>query len=373
MSLTEYIANHIQQTPRQCIPFSEFMQLALYTPNQGYYCRSQLPIGRQGDFVTAPEISPLFSYCVAKQSLEVLKQLGNGAILEFGAGLGTLACDVLLYLEKENALPKQYLILELSAPLKAMQQQTIQKRCPHLLSAVKWLEQLPDNFIGVIIANEVLDAMPVEIIRLSDVQREQACVAYDNNQFHWQYHSITNEELLTQANRIADLLPSDILKKGYVTEINRYITPWINSLYEILYQGVVLLIDYGFLQQEYYHPDRNQGTLMCHYQHHAHPNPLTHVGEQDITAHVDFSHVIDTAEKAGFTIRGFSPQAHFLLSLGLLEMVNTNNTLQQYEYAQQIKYLTLPSEMGQLFKVLALSKNYDPSLSGFNQLYINRT
>lgn len=370
MSLHEYIATAIANTPEQRIPFSEFMRLALYTPQLGYYCRTKLPIGEGGDFITAPEISSLFSQCLARQTETILKAFPQSDILEFGAGLGTLACDLLLYLEKENTLPAHYFILELSASLKQAQQQQLQQRCPHLLSHVVWLEQLPPTLTGVVIANEVLDAMPVELIRLYDTHYEQAYVMYENSHFKWHYQAIADPQLHQQASQIAATLGLEVLKNAYITEINHYISPWIRSLSDCLKSGAVLIVDYGFLNTEYYHPDRAQGTLMCHYQHQAHTNPLIHVGEQDITAHVDFSAVIDAAQKSGFKIAGYASQAHFLLSLGLLALAaESTDTLEHYQLAQQIKYLTLPSEMGELFKVLALTKNYDLPLQGFKRLY----
>lgn len=358
MSLPERIAATILNHPEKRIPFSDFMHLALYTPELGYYCRTTLPIGKEGDFITAPEISPLFSQCVARQAQTVLATLPEGRILEFGAGLGTLACDMLLYLEKEHSLPAEYCILELSASLKQAQHAQFEKRCPHLLSRIQWLEALPRAFSGVILANEVLDAMPVELIKLSDTELEQAYVSYEESHFKWHYQAIVDPILEQEARAIAATLPLEILKRGYLTEINSHIAPWIGSVSDCLKQGVVLIFDYGFLHSEYYHPDRAQGTLMCHYRHEVHDNPLIHVGEQDITAHVNFSAVIEAAEKNGFVIAGYTPQAHFLLSTGLLELASQpTNTIEQYELAQQIKYLTLPSEMGELFKVLALNKN----------------
>lgn len=372
MSLQEYIAAIVAAAPDGCIPFSDFMRLALYTPELGYYCRAQLPIGKEGDFITAPEISPLFSRCLAGQLQDILLSLQNGNILEFGAGLGTLACEVLLYLEKHDALPQQYYIVELSASLQEAQRLQLQQRCPHLLAKVTWLNQLPNQFTGVIIANEVIDAMPVEILRLYNDHYEQAFVTYTAAHFNWCYQTITDINLLEKARTIAASLAPEALSNGYITEVNPTIKPWINSLSDCLKAGVIMIIDYGFLSPEYYHPDRNSGTLMCHYRHRSHSNPLIQVGEQDITAHVDFSALIDAATAAGLKILGYTPQAHFLLSLGLLEFAScAENTVEQYQLAQQIKTLTLPSEMGELFKVLALSKNYEceAPLRGFSRLY----
>ncbi len=370
MSLHEHITASIAQTQNGCISFSEFMRLALYTPELGYYCRAKLPIGKNGDFVTAPEISPLFSHCLARQISNILASLPEGNILEFGAGLGTLACDVLLSLEQQNALPQHYFILELSASLKEAQRQQLEERCPHLGAKVIWLNQLPHQFKGVVIANEVLDAMPVEIIRLQDTHYEQAFVSYTEPNFNWHYQKITDLSLQKEAETIAANLPADVLSAGYLTEVNPYINPWIASLGESLQAGVILIMDYGFLSSQYYHPDRKEGTLMCHYQHQSHSDPLIQVGEQDITAHVNFSSVINAATAAGLSTLGYCTQAHFLLSLGLLELAGTaHNSIEQYQLAQQIKMLTLPSEMGELFKVLALGKQIETPLQGFERLY----
>lgn len=367
MSLHEHIAAHIAQNG--AIPFSEFMRLALYTPELGYYCRAQMPIGKEGDFVTAPEISPLFGRCLARQIQEIWKELNQRDILEFGAGLGTLACEILLYLEAQNALPEHYFILELSASLKEAQRLQLLQRCPHLFSKVVWLTELPHSFTGVMIANEVLDAMPVEILRLYNHSYEQAFVTYTSPHFHWHYQQTNDPLLQEKAHRIAETLVPEVLNGGYLTEVNPYIQPWIHSVAASLQAGVIVIIDYGFLAPQYYHPDRKEGTLMCHYQHQAHGNPLIHVGEQDITAHVDFSAVIDAATAAGLKTVGYTPQAHFLLSLGLLDFASVqHNVVEQYELAQQIKILTLPSEMGELFKVLALAKNYEAPLRGFSRL-----
>jgi SAM-dependent MidA family methyltransferase len=307
---------------------------------------------------------------LARQLQDILSHLNDSNILEFGAGLGTLACEILLYLEKQNTLPQHYFILELSAPLKEAQRLQLQQRCPHLLSRVIWLNELPTQFKGVVIANEVLDAMPVEILRLYDTHYEQAFVTYNAPHFNWHYQKIEAVSLQELAHKIAASLPTEVLSNGYITEVNTYIKPWINSLSECIQTGVIFIIDYGFLREQYYHPDRKEGTLMCHYRHQSHSNPLIQAGEQDITAHVDFSAVIDAATEAGLKALGYAPQAHFLLSLGLLQLAShTHDTVEQYQLAQQIKTLTLPSEMGELFKVLALAKGYETPLRGFNRLY----
>ncbi len=368
--LSQQIAERIANTPEQKISFREFMRHALYTPNLGYYCQNRLPIGESGDFVTAPEISALFSQCLARQALEIFKHIPDSSILELGAGLGSLACDVLLYLEKENSLPVQYFILDLSGSLQCAQKERIQQYCPHLLSKVVWLSTWPENFSGLVIANEVLDAMPVDILRFKQEDCQLAFITHSAKGFDWRYDPIEDPDLQKMAEDIRESLPQDALEQEYITEINPTLSPWFKGLSEHLVQAVVLIIDYGFLETEYYHPDRSMGTLMCHYQQQAHADPLIHIGQQDLTAHVDFSAVIKAATQAEFNVLGYTTQASFLLALGLLDLAGENLSLiDHYALAQQIKYLTLPSEMGELFKVLALGKNYTLTLSGFKKPY----
>jgi SAM-dependent MidA family methyltransferase len=230
---------------------------------------------------------------------------------------------------------------------------------------VEWLDQLPaDRFQGVVLANEVLDAMPVHRFRKELQGLSEVCVSWDVDRFVWTYTPPTQELASWE-------LPGDVpaLPAGYESEVNLSLSPWIASLSETLSAGVMLLIDYGFPSHEYYHPQRGTGTLMCHYRHRAHPDPLILTGLQDITAHVDFTAVAEAAHKAGMDVAGFTSQAYFLLSLGLTEMVADTDaavTRQQIETARQIKLLTLPSEMGELFKVIALCKNTELPLAGFS-------
>jgi SAM-dependent MidA family methyltransferase len=348
-----------------CITFARFMELALYAPGLGYYVAGLRKFGESGDFVTAPEISPMFSYCLARQCAQVLEALGGGSILEFGAGSGIMASDILAELERCNQLPQKYRVLEVSGELRERQRETIQQRVPHLLDRVEWLDQLPaDRFQGVVLANEVLDAMPVHRFRKELQGLSEVCVSWDVDRFVWTYTPPTQELASWE-------LPGDVpaLPAGYESEVNLSLSPWIASLSETLSAGVMLLIDYGFPSHEYYHPQRGTGTLMCHYRHRAHPDPLILTGLQDITAHVDFTAVAEAAHKAGMDVAGFTSQAYFLLSLGLTEMVADTDaavTRQQIETARQIKLLTLPSEMGELFKVIALCKNTELPLAGFS-------
>ncbi|MEW5757625.1 MAG: SAM-dependent methyltransferase [Pseudomonadota bacterium] len=346
------------------ISFARFMELALYAPGLGYYAAGARKFGAGGDFVTAPEISPLFSRCLARQCREVLAGLGGGDILEFGAGSGVMAADILLELERLGQLPCRYFILELSAELRARQRETLTTKTAHLLERVVWLETWPQQPLrGVVLANEVLDAMPVHRFRVEEHGLSQAYVVLSDGRFTEQFAEPGPELSQRDLVQVVAELPP-----GYVSEYNAAAAPWLQGIASALEQGVVLLIDYGFPRREFYHPQRASGTLMCHYRHRAHSDPFVFVGLQDITAHVDFTLIAEAALAAGFEVRGFTSQAYFLLALGLTELlaeVNPVDVRAQLEYAQQIKKLTLPNEMGELFKVMALAKGMDLPLQGF--------
>ncbi|OGT48882.1 MAG: hypothetical protein A3E82_04080 [Gammaproteobacteria bacterium RIFCSPHIGHO2_12_FULL_38_11] len=344
----------------QFISFARYMELALYAPQFGYYRNGLRKLGKEGDFVTAPEVSPLFSYCLANQCSEILHKLKDGDILEFGAGTGVMAADILITLKKRGQLPDHYYILELSAALKSMQMKTIQEKIPELLHKVTWLDAFPSKPIqGVILANEVLDAMPVNVFKNTGGIKECA-VTLDNNNLLTLCIS-ENIKLTTEINQY------DInFSENYMSEINLYLPGWMKSMADSLSRGAVFIIDYGFLRHEYYHPDRMQGTLMCHYQHHAHPNPLVFPGIQDITAHVDFTAVAESAEKCHLNVAGFSNQASFLINCNLLSFIdNTLDEKKRFNQNRQIMKLTSPNEMGELFKVMGLTKNYEAELMGF--------
>lgn len=340
------------------LSFAEFMQQALYAPGLGYYSAGAHKFGAAGDFVTAPIVSPLFSRCLARQCQEVLQALDGGDILEFGAGTGIMAADILLALEEQDALPKHYYILELSPDLQARQRETIEEKCPHLLSRVEWLSALPSSPIrGVMLGNEVLDAMPVEKFSIADGSIFSMNVGLEDERLVWQALPANNQ----LAARIEPLQAAYQLDH-YTSEISTVIPNWVASVSDSLAQGAIFLIDYGFPQHEYYHPSRSTGTLMCHYQHRAHPDPLILVGLQDITAHVDFTLVAESAVAAGLHVAGFTTQAYFLLSLGIIDMLGNAEDMTTN---QAVKILTLPSEMGELFKVIGLSKDLDLPLQGF--------
>ncbi|MDZ7842302.1 MAG: SAM-dependent methyltransferase [Gammaproteobacteria bacterium] len=349
------------------LDFSEFMQCALYEPGLGYYAAGQRKFGPGGDFVTAPHMGTLFGECLARQCSEVLAGLDGGDVLEFGAGDGSLAVQILESLRSDGRLPAQYAILELSAELRERQQRTIAAQCPDLLPRCRWLDRLPDAFEGVVIANEVLDAMPVERFRVSEDGLRIIQVA-------WTGDSFGETTRPAEAGELRDIAGLD-LPAGYESEAGVLAQQWVEGIADWLRRGVVLIIDYGFPAHEFYHPERSRGTLMCHHRHRAHTDPYRHVGMQDITAHLDFSALARHAHDAGLEVMGFTHQAAFLLSLGLLDLVQSRmdaaNDEDRWRLSQEVQQLTQTYEMGELFKVLALGRGCPGELTGFT--YIDHT
>lgn len=360
---------HIRQVIGQSggwISFARFMDLALYAPGMGYYSAGAAKLGEEGDFVTAPEISPLFSRCLAGQLCEALEKLGGGDVLELGAGSGVMAADILRQMAQQGCLPGEYLILEVSADLRRRQQEFLASAVPDLFQRIRWLDALPEQFEGVVLANEVMDALPVERIRLApDGLNVKGVVASDDG-FAWQDRP-AGAALIADWQAVCADLPQGP-GEGYETELCQQLAPWVGALAEALERGVILLIDYGLPRSGYYHPERSDGTLICHYRHRAHPDPLRFVGIQDITAWVDFTRAAEAAVNNDLEIMGFSTQAHFLMAAGLqqiLEQETGDSARQDVELASQVRKLTLPGEMGERFKVIGLSRGLDHRLSGF--------
>jgi len=353
--------------------FEDFMQLVLYAPKLGYYSAGQHKIGAQGDFITAPEVSPLFSQCLAKQCSQILQTLSDNQsiILEVGAGSGKMACEIIHELSLLNQLPKEYWILEISADLIARQKKYLKENCPSYFKHCRWLTSLPESsFNGIVIANEVLDAMPVHLFQISEnnsILEGQVC--FQNDSWKIVFEPTQNERLKQAVTTLQTRLPHP-LPSGYTSEINLMQEAWLHSIADSLNQGVIVLIDYGFPSHEYYHPSRQQGTLMCHYRHRAHPNPLEYIGLQDMTAHVDFTAVALSGKDCNLKLLGFTHQAAFLIANGLLDYAEkaVHSTHANLKISQQIQTLTAPHEMGELFKVLALGKNYSQPMQGFEML-----
>lgn len=348
------------------IPFSRFMELCLYAPGLGYYSAGHHKFGPGGDFVTAPEVSPLFGRCLARSCGEVLQSLGGGDILEFGAGSGQLAIDLLGELESMDCLPHRYLVLERSAELKERQQQAIGRHLPQLLDRVNWIDALPDaGFQGVMLANEVLDAMSVERFQWDGENAALFHVRSEGEGFAWQLQA---GETNGATARIDACVSGSNLCAGYISEFNTSLQPWLLTVAECLDQGLVLLIDYGYPQHELFHPQRSSGTLMCHYRQHAHADPLLWPGLQDITAHVNFTAVAEAAVAADLDVAGYTTQAYFLLDCGLEDFLlqsGPTDTTAYLQAAQQAKTLILPGEMGERFKCIGLTRDIDIPVPGF--------
>jgi SAM-dependent MidA family methyltransferase len=348
------------------IPFSRYMELCLYSPGYGYYSAGSRIFGAAGDFVTAPEISPLFGRCLARTCIGVLEQLKKGDILEFGAGTGALAATLLAELERLGRLPERYLILERSGELRSRQQDTLRRLAPRLLERVVWLDALPaGGFCGVLLANEVLDAMPVERFRWNGDDIERFRVECQGDAFGWCTREAHDPELIAAVRR----LDKDLgLPSGYVSEINLHLSPWLHGIAALLDRGLLLLIDYGYPRNEYYHPQHREGTLMCHYRHRTHGNPFLWPGLQDITAHVDFTAVAETATAAELDVIGYTNQAYFLLDCGLeslLQAAGPTDSAAYLRQAREARTLILPGGMGERFKCIGLGHGIEDPVPGF--------
>ncbi len=383
------------------IGFERFMQRVLYSPGLGYYANGSLKFAAGGDFITAPELGNLFATCLARQCAEVLAYCENPAervIVEFGAGTGKLALDLLTALDAPNhqhtgdkssgaqsKLPSRYFIVETSADLIQRQGEMLANAPARIKEIVCWVSELPARVSGVILANELLDAMAVKCFEVrcfdanqrADIEGDidgdiyELGVAWRDEKFVWQGGENPLPARLSET--VAARLGACQKIDGYRSEIGLQGEAWVRSMAGRLEQGAIIVCDYGFSQAQYYHPDRVAGTLMCHYQHTAHADPFANIGLQDVTAHVNFSAIAAAGIEGGLDLEGYATQAQFLLSLGLLEQYEARMSLGEIDkeslmMAQEIKKLTLPHEMGELFKVMAFSRglgNLPSGLSGF--------
>jgi SAM-dependent MidA family methyltransferase len=345
------------------IPFSAFMRMALYAPGLGYYAAGANKFGPRGDFFTAPELSPLFGHTLANQFSEVLRATG-GSVLELGAGTGGLAADILTRLAALDALPDRYAILEPSPDLRERQQRGLLRLAPELASRVYWLDRLPGEWTGVIFGNEVLDALPVEWLARRGNQHLRRGVTLDTaDRLAWRDVPLTAG---AYQSAIDTLFPAG----DYESEINPEAEALTATLARMLRRGLLLWIDYGFPAREYYHPQRTMGTLMCHFRQYAHSDPLLLPGLQDITAHVDFSAVARAGLAAGMELAGYTTQAGFLLNCGITDLLQQTGdpaTAEYLRHSNAALRLLSPAEMGELFKVVAFTRDVDQPLRGFAQ------
>jgi len=350
-SLQHLIADEIRRSDGW-ISFARYMELVLYAPGLGYYSGGAAKLGKDGDFTTAPEISPLFGATLAHLATELFAQT-DAAIMEFGAGTGKLAYDILRELGAAGRLPANYFIVEISAQLRARQQQTLRD-----FPQVQWLDSLPASFSGVVIGNEVLDAMPVQLVIRGQHDWLERGVTLDAA------GAFSYADRACEPGLVAQIPDAATLPVGYLTEVHPIAAGFIQSLAAMLQGGksAALFFDYGFPAQEYYFPERGQGTLMCHYRHHAHPDPFYLPGLQDLTAHVDFTAMAKAAIEGGLDVLGYTSQAAFLLSAGIGELLLRTAPEQAAQYLPQanaVQKLISPAEMGELFKLLAVGKHID--------------
>jgi SAM-dependent MidA family methyltransferase len=349
------------------IGFDRYMQLALYAPGLGYYSGGATKLGGAGDFITAPELSPLFGQTLARQVAEILSVTG-GDVLELGAGSGRMAAHMLQALAESGPLPVRYFILEVSGELAARQKQRLNNLAPRLASRMAWIDSAPTAFRGVVVCNEVLDALPTHLILWSESGIFERGVAWSGDALVWHDRPLSEPSLLALTRRLNPPPP-------YLSEVSQIGPALVGTLANALERGALLLIDYGFGEREYYHPQRNRGTLMCHFQHRAHADPFFLPGLQDISSHVDFSAVAHAGRDAGLELMGYTTQAHFLINLGITDLMARTppaDTTAYLPLAAQAQKLLGPAEMGELFKVLALGRKVDRALAGFRSGEMSR-
>ena len=346
------------------IPFSRFMDICLYAPGLGYYRNAAPKFGPAGDFVTAPEISKRFGACLSRQVAQILDGVPDGVVLEVGAGSGRLAAQILHSLAASGVAPP-YLVLEPSAELRRRQAKHLHEQ--GLDGRAEWLDDLPDSGLrGVVIANEVIDALPVSRLEVTGDEVREAHVGWSGGAFHFEWRTPS-----TTLEHAWEGIRGDIespLPPGYLGEVNLAAPAWVESMAARLERGLLLLLDYGYPRRELYHPERSAGTLACHYRHRVHYDPFFRPGLQDLTAHVDFTALARAGEAAGLEVAGFTTQAEFLLASGLLEEGDGLEVGSEayLRFTQEVKRLTMPAEMGEAIKVLALSRGIEGPLLGFS-------
>ena len=345
------------------IPFADYMNAALYAPGLGYYAAGARKFGAEGDFVTAPELSPLFGRTLARQLAQVIVELQDAEIIELGPGSGRLCADVLAALAEQDALPTRYRLLEVSPELRERQREHLAATPPDLLARVEWIDRLPERWRGAVVVNEVLDALPVHlIVRRGGDSLERGVSVGAAGHLTLADRALASPGLRERARTRFPAIGD------YVSELNPAAEALVSSLAQRCEQGVMLLIDYGFPAAEYYHPQRDQGTLMVHYRHRALADPLFRPGLADLTAHVDFSAMARAGIASGLTVAGFATQAQFLVNCGVLDALARCGDPQSAAYlraASAVQKLTSPAEMGELIKVLALTRAIDAELIGF--------
>lgn len=363
-ALTQRIAAEI----RACngwISFARYMGLALYTPGLGYYAGGSRKFGIDGDFLTAPELTPLFGQALARQVAQILRASGP-CVIEAGAGSGKLAADLLLALAELDCPPQRYQILELSGELQARQRDTILRDAPRFYERVEWLDALPEHIDGCVIGNELLDAMPAHEISWHDKGIYEVGVGLDAEARFLYVEREADAHLAELARGIAEEVR---MEPAYRSELGLAARAWVTEMTRRLHRGALLLIDYGLPRREYYHPQRNGGTIRCHYRQRTHDDPFWWPGLSDVTAHIDFTAMAEAGFDAGAEVAGYTSQASFLMNCGIGELLarrqRDDDPASSARASGAVNLLLSPNEMGELFKVLALSKGIDEALLGF--------
>lgn len=369
--LVQLLAEEMQA--RGPMRFSEYMHRCLYEPGLGYYVNGLSKLGVDGDFVTAPELSEDFAHCVANQCAEVLA-ISGGGIMEFGGGSGRLAVDILCELDRLQSLPEQYFLLDVSGDLQNTQRQLIQAELPdHLASRVCWVDKFVDDFCGVVLANELFDAFPVEQFCIVDDVAMLGCVDWTGDQFVTT--RIADDKTVEHVSALEAAVggPFD---NGYVSEFCPVLAPWWKSLADSLQCGTVLVFDYGSERSRYYSTLRSSGSVRCFYRHTVHSDVCIYQGVQDITADVDFTALAEAAISTGFELEGFTSLSSFMLSLGAIDRLQKNteglDDRERFRVTGKAKQLLLPEEMGERFMVAGFSKNITPALRGFSLSDLSR-
>ena len=345
------------------LSFARYMDLALYAPGLGYYAAGAAKLGPAGDFVTAPEMTPLFATALATQVAAILDATARREIVELGGGSGRLAADLLAALAARHALPSRYSILEVSSDLRERQRRTLERSAAAHLERVTWIDALPETIDGALIANEVLDAIPVDLVARRGGRYVERGVTWDEGRGHFAWTERPADA--RSVERAARRFPP---AGDYLSEFNPAAEALVADVGRRFVAGAALFIDYGFPAAEYYHPQRNEGTLMCHYRHRAHGDPFVWPGLTDITAHVDFTAIAEAGERGALTVAGFTAQAPFLMGCGILDALAATGPPEAIAYlraSSSVQKLLSPSEMGELFKVLALTKSDSIEWPGF--------
>ncbi len=347
------------------------MREVLYAPGLGYYSAGSAKFGPSGDFTTAPEFSSIFGRCLARQCADLLEEL-DGQIIELGPGSGRLAHDLLTELATLDAAPAAYRMLEVSADLRSRQQALLAGCGAASRTQLEWLDQLPEeNWSGIVLANEVLDALPVRCFEVSDQRGEarllERGVAKQGDGFEWAARPAAPD--LIEAVEELEAALGARLPPGYRSEYCPGLGEWLGAVLDTLDRGAIIIADYGLPRASYYLPERRSGTLICHYRHRAHDDPFVYPGLQDISAWVDFTAVAEAGAAAGWSVAGFATQAHFLIGAGLEQVLSTEvagGDAEMLRRASEVKTLTLPGEMGERFKFMALTRDIDLPLCGFS-------